>query len=105
MTEPIEFSRDTSSDSQRKAEERLADEILPPEPSGIYEVDESVRKAFPIPGTKVVYAQNYGTSLWGKTAKVTAGLPVGGQKTYFLKVCAPCPTLDTRSSDRCRLLP
>ena len=39
-----------------------------------------------MPGTRVVHAQNYGMSLWGKTAKVIVELPTGEERSYFLKV-------------------
>ncbi|KAI9696262.1 MAG: hypothetical protein M1836_005815 [Candelina mexicana] len=71
---------------QGETEETPSDPILPPEPSGNYEVDESVRACFPVRGTRVVHAQNYGISLWGKTAKVVVELPTGEEKNYFLKV-------------------
>lgn len=45
--------------------------------------------AFPVPETKVVHAQNYGMSLWGKTAKVIVKLPSGKETNYFLKVIIP----------------
>ena len=34
----------------------------------------------------MIHAQNYGMSLWGKTAKVIVGLPSGEEQNYFLKV-------------------
>lgn len=90
------------SEAQRKAEQTPSEPILPPQPSGNYDVDENVRAcevgipnvartllmtvAFPVPGTKIVHAQNYGMSLWGKTAKVIVELPSGEEKNYFLKV-------------------
>ena len=43
-----------------------------------------------MPGTKIIHAQNYGMSLWGKTAKVIIGLPSGEEKIYFLKVELSC---------------
>jgi len=45
--------------------------------------------AFPVPGTKIIHAQNYGMSLWGKTAKIIVKLPSGEEKNYFLKVRSP----------------
>ena len=88
--------------AQRDAEQTPSEPFLPPQPSGTYEVDESVRScrvgsssngglylyflAFPVPGTKIIHAQNYGVSLWGKTAKIVVELPSGEEKNYFLKV-------------------
>jgi len=48
-----------------------------------------IDSAFPVPGTRVVHAQDYGMSLWGKTAKVIVKLPLGGNESYFLKVGSP----------------
>jgi len=45
-----------------------------------------LRPAFPIPGTQVTDAYNYGESLWGKTAKLVVRLPTGENDNYFLKV-------------------
>lgn len=45
--------------------------------------------AFPVPGTIVVHAQDYGMSLWGKTAKVIVEIPSGEIESYFLKVGSP----------------
>ena len=48
---------------QRKVKETtLSDPILPPEPSGSYKVDESMVSAFPVLGTKILNALNYGRS-------------------------------------------
>ena len=41
---------------------------------------------FPISGTQVIHAQNYGMSLWGKTAKIVVDVPGKGETNYFLKV-------------------
>lgn len=41
--------------------------------------------AFPVPETKIVYALNYGKSLWGRTAKIIVRLPDGQEKDYFVK--------------------
>ena len=70
----------------QESEETPSDPILPPQPSGSYDVDESVRVKFPVSGTKIIHALNYGVSLWGKTAKIIVELPSGGEKSYFLKV-------------------
>lgn len=75
---------------QREVKETPTDPILPPEPSGSYEVDESVVSAFPVPGTKILHALNYGMSLWGKTAKLIVELPGGKEAQYFLKVGTAC---------------
>jgi len=45
-----------------------------------------LRSAFPISGTQVTDAYNYGESLWGKTAKLVVQLPSGENDNYFLKV-------------------
>ena len=42
--------------------------------------------ALPIPDSKVVAAFEYGTSLWGRTAKLICCLPNGERINYFLKV-------------------
>ena len=73
-------------DKHQREVKETPSEILPPEPSGSYEVDESVVSAFPVPGTKILHALNYGMSLWGKTAKIIVELPGGEEAQYFLKV-------------------
>ena len=91
---------------KHRTEEALIKPVVSPQPSGRYIVDESVIDctfstllifvptlnillclAFPIPGTKVIHALNYGESLWGKTAKIVVRLPSGERANYFLKVC------------------
>lgn len=42
--------------------------------------------AFPVPGTTLITANNYGMSLWGRTAKLICHLPDGERISYFLKV-------------------
>ncbi|KAH0558739.1 hypothetical protein GP486_004615 [Trichoglossum hirsutum] len=71
---------------QREVEQTPTEPIGPPVLGRSYLVDESVLAAFPIPGTKVLDAFNYGESLWGKTAKVVVQLPSGENENYFLKV-------------------
>lgn len=102
----IEFASASSergiSRDHRKADQTPSEPILPPQPSGKYNVDESVRacrsnlqnvvssysylSALAMPGSKITHAQNYGMSLWGKTAKMIIELPSGEEKAYFLKV-------------------
>ncbi|KAI4219041.1 MAG: hypothetical protein L6R36_008596, partial [Xanthoria steineri] len=53
-----------------RVEQTPSDLIVPPTATGTYQVDESVIEAFPVQGTTIVDALNYGKSLWGKTAKV-----------------------------------
>ena len=77
-------------DKHQREVKETPSEILPPEPSGSYEVDESVVSAFPVPGTKILHALNYGMSLWGKTAKIIVELPAGEEAQYFLKVRTTC---------------
>ncbi len=84
MAESI--SRLTIGDVQRSIESTPTDGIEPPQPSGAFIVDDVVQKSFPIPGTKILRAQNYGQSLWGRTAKIRVELPSGGRQTYFLKL-------------------
>ncbi|KAF2839197.1 hypothetical protein M501DRAFT_1003750 [Patellaria atrata CBS 101060] len=74
------------SKAQREVEKTPSEPFLPPKAGGSYEVDQSVIAAFPIPGTEVVRALNYGESLWGKTAKVLVRLPSRETQYYFLKV-------------------
>ncbi|KAF2746733.1 hypothetical protein M011DRAFT_468429 [Sporormia fimetaria CBS 119925] len=73
-------------EAQRAIEETPSEPFLPPQVGGNYEVDPSVISAFPVPGTQIVNAYNYGESLWGKTAKVVVRLPSGETLNYFLKV-------------------
>jgi len=72
--------------AQANLEETPTEPFLPPQASGSYKVDERVVAAFPIPGTQVTDAYNYGESLWGKTAKLVVQLPSGENDNYFLKV-------------------
>ncbi|KAI9769111.1 MAG: hypothetical protein M1840_004462 [Geoglossum simile] len=72
--------------AQREVEQTPTEPIAPPVLGGSYVVDDSVLSTFPIPGTKVLDAYNYGESLWGKTAKVVVQLPSGEEGYYFLKV-------------------
>lgn len=58
--------------------------IEPPTPSGTYHVDSNVLRAFP-GDEELVGAQNYGASLWGKSAKIEVKLKSGAAKAYFLK--------------------
>ena len=44
-------------------------------------------KALPVPVTKVVSINSYGSSTWSKPAKVVARLSHLSIATYFLKVC------------------
>lgn len=49
--------------------------------------------AFPIPETRLEKAYHYGSSLWGKIAKLVTKLADGKSQNYFLKVRAllcPC---------------
>ena len=62
------------------------DQILPPQPSGAFALDESVKKSFPVLEARVLRAQSYGESLWGRTAKIQVELPSGQRDTYFLKL-------------------
>ncbi|KAI0868416.1 hypothetical protein GGS24DRAFT_513419 [Hypoxylon argillaceum] len=64
----------------------LSEEIKPPAVGGEFSVDEAVLAALPITGTKLQAARQYGSSLWGLTAKITAQLPDGTTRSYFLKV-------------------
>ena len=73
-------------EAQRKVEGVPTEPILPPQPSGAYTVDDAVKTAFPVIGTKILRAQHYGTSLWGRTAKIRVELPSGERDTYFLKL-------------------
>lgn len=84
MAETI--SKISIGEAQRKLESTPHSPIEPPRPSGAYTVDESVEKSLPIPGTKILRAQDYGESLWGKTAKVRVELASGERQNYFLKV-------------------
>ena len=94
------------SEAQRQAKPTPSEPILPPKPSVDYHVDESVR-ACKVESSSVLHmllmtisfsctrnknhkqAQNYGESLWGKTAKVVVELPSAAEKIYFLKVSSP----------------
>lgn len=80
------MSRITIGEAQRSVEARPTKPIAPPQPSGSYTVNDQVKASFPVPGTKVIRAQHYGESLWGKTAKIRVELPSGERDTYFLKV-------------------
>jgi hypothetical protein len=42
--------------------------------------------ALPHLGSKLLSTNNYGMSLWGQTGNITAELPDGTTKHYFLKV-------------------
>ncbi|KAH9907805.1 Fructosamine kinase-domain-containing protein [Xylariomycetidae sp. FL2044] len=66
-------------------EEAPASSVPKPELGSSFELDSGVREALPIAGTTVIFARNYGMSLWGQTAKITAQLPNGERKNYFLK--------------------
>jgi len=72
--------------AQADLEQTPTEPFLPPQASGSYKVDERVVAAFPISGTQVTDAYNYGESLWGKTAKLVVQLPSGENDNYFLKV-------------------
>lgn len=64
----------------------------PPEiQNPIYAQSLPNEKAFPIPGTKLLLARDYGMSLWGHTARIDTELPGGKKKSYFLKVNPACP--------------
>jgi hypothetical protein len=93
-------------DAQRKIESTPTDPIQPPLATGSFEVNQTVIdgeqvefqatfctavlqfsfEAFPVKGTTLVHAFNYGVSLWGKTAKVVVQLPTRKKQDYFLKV-------------------
>src|SRR5438045_9692200 len=93
-------------EAQREVEQNPTEPITPPKANGNFVVDESIVAcmflkflsyvtidahhsltiAFPVPGTRIVHALNYGESLWGKTAKVNVQLPSGKRENYFLKV-------------------
>lgn len=92
-------------EAQKQIEQTPLGQIVPPQTSGSYFVDQNVVDgmseifmfsisqpsidlwlAFPIPGAKVIEALNYGESLWGKTAKIIVELPSGETDNYFLKV-------------------
>ncbi|KAI9690718.1 MAG: hypothetical protein M1820_009870 [Bogoriella megaspora] len=73
-------------EAQQKLEATPTTLIEPPTASGSYQVDDSVVNAFPIVGTRLIQAFNYGESLWGKTAKLIVKLPSGEINAYFLKV-------------------
>lgn len=60
--------------------------IEPPQPGRNFAVDDNVTASLPIPESKVLSAQEFGKSMWGRTAKLTVELPGGGEKRYFLKV-------------------
>ena len=81
---------DSTVDKHQREVKETPSEISPPGPRGSYEVDESVVSAFPVPGTKILHALNYGMSLWGKTAKIIVELPGGEEAQYFLKVGTTC---------------
>jgi protein-ribulosamine 3-kinase len=49
-------------------------------------LDTNIASAFPVPGTRITDAFNYGESLWGKKAKIVVQLPTGEIDNYFLKV-------------------
>ncbi|KAL8816848.1 MAG: hypothetical protein Q9223_004213 [Gallowayella weberi] len=74
------------SEAQRQVEETPSDTIAPPVATGTYQVDQSVIESFPVKGTTIVHALNYGESLWGKTAKLIVRMPDDDVQTYFLKV-------------------
>ena len=79
-------SRTTVRQAQRTPESTQNNSIEPPRPVGAQIVDESVKKSLPIPGTKILQAQDYGESLWGKTARIRVELASGERQNYFLKV-------------------
>ncbi|KAI0107808.1 Fructosamine kinase-domain-containing protein [Nemania sp. FL0031] len=62
------------------------EEIKPPRTGQEVLVDKAVLEALNIPGAKLQEARQYGSSLWGRTAKLTVQLPDGTIKPYFLKV-------------------
>jgi protein-ribulosamine 3-kinase len=89
--------------TQKQTEQTSSKSLPMPSTGGTYELDQNVitgmstnshdqtlqltlTPAFPIPGTEIVQALEYGTSLWGKTAKVSVRLPSGEMQHYFLKV-------------------
>ncbi|KAK0666953.1 Fructosamine kinase-domain-containing protein [Cercophora samala] len=47
-----------------------------------------IERVLPIKGSKLVEARHYGRSLWGQTAKITAQLPNGSLRDYFLKTAS-----------------
>lgn len=53
---------------------------------GDFPLDENVLNQFP-PGTRILSANQYGTSAWTITARLTVELPDGSKSRYFLK-CA-----------------
>ena len=78
------------------------EKILPPKVGGEFPVDENIiagmresyllvilmliSSALPIPGTKLLTAYHYGSSMWGLTAKLVTELPEGVKRNYMLKV-------------------
>ncbi|KAK4154549.1 protein-ribulosamine 3-kinase, chloroplastic [Chaetomidium leptoderma] len=56
-----------------------------PQVGGAFELNSAVARALPYPGSKLLSTNNYGMSLWGQTGKITAELPDGTTKHYFLK--------------------
>lgn len=46
----------------------------------------TVISAFPVTGTTLIAANKYGTSLWGRTAKLVCLLPDGERRNSFLKM-------------------
>lgn len=92
-------------EAQRRIEERPTDPIEPPKASGAFELNQAVidgeynhlidrlihpltwlSTAFPVKGTKLVSAVNYGRSLFSTTAKIVVELLDGKIEEYFLKV-------------------
>ncbi|EPE34169.1 hypothetical protein GLAREA_07182 [Glarea lozoyensis ATCC 20868] len=61
------------------------EDIKPPRTYGSFALEDAVIEKLPIPGTKIISSYAYGTSLWGRCAKIVAELPDGQTKNYFLK--------------------
>ncbi|KAK3299460.1 Fructosamine kinase-domain-containing protein [Chaetomium fimeti] len=59
--------------------------VVKPQVRGPLELDAAVVKALPVPGSKLVSAREYGSSLWGGVGKITVDVPGEGVKDYFLK--------------------
>ncbi|KAE9362627.1 hypothetical protein N431DRAFT_358381 [Stipitochalara longipes BDJ] len=73
-------------EAQRRIEERPTGPIEPPKASGAFELNQAIIDAFPVKGTKLVSAVNYGRSLISTTAKIVVELLDGTTEEYFLKV-------------------
>ncbi|KAI1669888.1 Fructosamin-kin multi-domain protein [Pyrenophora tritici-repentis] len=58
------------SKTQTDIEKTPSGPVLPPKANGSYKVDRRVVEAFPMPGTKIIDAFNYGGSLWGKSQRL-----------------------------------